>query len=437
MEDKNRNDIRIQLKNLISGGFFHVFGSSTINKIIGFASTWVINRLISKPDYGVYSYAFNIYSFMLILSGLGITSSVLQMGSESSEIEKKDRYYDFGLTFGTTVDIVLAFLIVIIGLFIPLPLKGSGRLLALMCGLPLLTIIPDLQYVYLRINGRNKDYSAITLLNSIAVFALSCILSFLLKTEGLILAGYLSHIFTIIIANKRYKVPLRLNRVHLDKEEHKSLLYIALISMLNNGLSRLMYLVDVFVLGLTIPDSSVVAAYKTATNIPTALQFIPAALVIYIYPFFAEKKDNGKWLLSTYKKMIIPFGVFNILVSGTLFIFAEFIIKLLFGVEYLDSVTPFRILSIAYFFSATFRTISGNLLVTQRKLKFNLAMAILASAMNTLLNVFLIKAWGSNGAALSTLITSIVPGVISTVYLLVIFKRKANETDQLVSADNL
>ena len=45
-----------------------------------------------------------------------------------------------------------------------------------------------------------------------------------------------------------------------------------------------------------IPDSTVVAAYKIATNIPTALQFIPAAIIVYIYPHFARNKDNGEWL---------------------------------------------------------------------------------------------------------------------------------------------
>ena len=384
----------------------------------------MIVRLVSKADYGVYTYAYNIYHFVLLLNGFGIASAVLQMGSETDDLKEKERYYKFGLWFGTLADLFLAFVMVLIGLFIPLPIEGSGILLAWMFGLPLLTLIPELQYMYLRINARNKEYSSITILNTFAVFVLSCILAYLLKTPGLIIAGYLSHIITIVVARYRYKIPVAIHKIKLLGEELKTVVSIALISMLNNGLSRLMYPLDIFVLGLVIPDSTVVAAYKIATNIPTALQFIPAAIIVYIYPHFARNKDNGEWLISHYKRLIVPFGLFNVAVSAFMFVFAKYIIKILFGVQYLDAVTPFRILSVAYFFSATLRSLSGNLLVTQRKLKFNLFISVFSSAFNTVLNVFMIRAWASNGAAVATLLTGLLSGLISTTYLLRIFKNK-------------
>lgn len=421
---KLRVYFRKTVKRLFKGGFFHIFGASTINKIIGFASTWVIVRLVSKADYGVYTYAYNIYHFILLLNGFGIASAVLQVGSETDNLREKERYYRYGLWFGTVADLFLAIVMIIIGVFIPLPIEGSGILLTWMFGLPLLTLIPELQYMYLRVNARNKEYSSITLFNTFTVFVLSCVFAYLLKTPGLIIAGYLSHIITIILASYKYKIPVAIKRVKLFGEELKSVISIALISMLNNGLSRLMYLLDIFVLGLVIPDSNVVAAYKIATNIPTALQFIPAAIIVYIYPHFARNKDNGEWLVSHYKRIIVPFGLFNIMVSAFMFIFAEYIIKILFGVQYLDAVTPFRILSIAYFFSATLRSISGNLLVTQRKLKFNLYISVFSSAFNTVLNVFMIRAWASNGAAIATLLTGLLSGLVSTIYLLKVFSQK-------------
>ena len=60
-------------------GFFHVFGSTAINKIIGFASGIVLVRLISKSEYGVYSYAYNLLTFFMIACGFGAVSGILQM----------------------------------------------------------------------------------------------------------------------------------------------------------------------------------------------------------------------------------------------------------------------------------------------------------------------------------------------------------------------
>ena len=139
------------IKKLKEKGFFHIFGSSTINKIIGFASTWVIVRIVSKPEYGVYSYAYNLYSFFLILSGFGIMSAFLQLGSETTDDNIRTRLYKYSLKFGLIVNIVLAIIIALTGLFIPMRFDNAGYLLALMAGLPIVVLVNELQLIYLRI----------------------------------------------------------------------------------------------------------------------------------------------------------------------------------------------------------------------------------------------------------------------------------------------
>ena len=113
----------------------------------------------------------------------------------------------------------------------------------------------------------------------------------------------------------------------------------------------------------------------------------------------------------------------NLLITVALYILAPFLINLLFGRPYIDAVSPFRILVVSYFFAGTFRTISGNLLVTQRKLKFNTFVAVFSSAMNTVMNVFFINKWQSNGAAAATLTTAIMTGILNTTYLLRTFNK--------------
>ncbi|MBQ2945376.1 MAG: oligosaccharide flippase family protein [Clostridia bacterium] len=412
------------LAKLKTKGFFHIFGSSTINKIIGFASTWVIVRIVSKAEYGVYSYSHNLYSFFLILSGLGVMSAFLQLGSETADKNEKDVLYRYSLKFGVTVNLIVAVIITLVGAFVPMPYENAGFLLVLMAGLPIVVIINELQLTYLRIETRNVEYSRLNTLNSIVIFALSCIFAVLFKSIGLILAAYVAHIISVIVAYKKYGIKLKIGNCSLSKETKKSLLSIASISMLNNGLSRLMYLLDIFVLGQVIIDSSMIASYKIATHIPTAMQFIPQAVMVFLYPYFARNKDNRAWLLRNYKRLVLLFGLFNFAVSAAMFIFAKPIIFVFFGEQYLDALVPFRILSLSYFFSATFRSIAGNLLITQRKLKFNLFISVLACAMNTVLNVIMIQAWHSTGAALATLITVVVSGMISTGYLIYTFLRK-------------
>lgn len=412
------------LDKLKKRGFFFIFGSSTINKIIGFASSWIIVRIISKPEYGVYTHAYNIYGFILLLNGLGITSAVLQIGSEAKTEEEKRCIYGYGLRVGISIDLILSAVILLIGFFIPLKIDGSNKLLVMMFLLPAFTIVTDLQLMYLRINLKNKQFAETSTINSFAVLILSCLLSYCFKAPGLVLAGYCSHLFTSIIANRVFHVPFRVGAITLSGEDKRSVFSISLISMVNNGLSHLMYLLDIFVIGFLIAESEVIASYKIATNIPTALQFIPTALVLFAYPHFARNKDNKKWVLKNYIRMILPFGVFNLLVSIFLIVLSEPIITIVFGSQYLDAAVPFRILCVSYFFSATFRTVSGALLVTQRQLKFNLFVSIIAAALNSILNFVLINAMQMRGAAIATLITTTVCGLLSTVYFLIFVLRK-------------
>lgn len=410
---------------LNSKGFFHIFGASTINKIIALVSSWIIVRIISKSEYGVYTYAYNIYGFLILLNGLGVTSAVLQIGSEANDEQEKNRIYEYGLKVGFLFDLMLAAVILLVGIFIPLKISGSNHLLRMMAGLPLISIVTDLQLVYLRINFRNRQFSALSLMNSIAVLAFSCGLAFLFKAPGLVLAGYCSHLVTAIVANRAFKVPLLKENAKYNVQERKSFFSIALISMVNNGLSHLMYLLDVFVIGMLVADSEVIASYKVATQIPTAMQFIPAAILMFVYPHFAKNKNNKKWVLKKYRQLVLPFGLFNLVMAVVLLLIAKPLIGLIFGEQYLDAVTPFRILCVSYFFSATFRTIAGTLLVTQRQLKFNLFMSIMAAVLNSTLNYILITALQMKGAAVATLITAAVSGLISTLYFLVyVYKKK-------------
>ena len=121
----------------------------------------------------------------------------------------------------------------------------------------------------------------------------------------------------------------------------------------------------------------------------------------------------------------MSFGAFNICISLVLIVFAPYIVKLLFGTQYLDAVPVFRILSFSYFFSGTFRVIGGNLLVTQRKLRFNTAVAVISGIINIVADLLFIKWWGAVGAALATISVVVVTSVMNTVYLLKVLYSKS------------
>jgi len=412
------------MRKLFSTGFFHVFGSSVINKIIAFLSSVVLVRILTKPEYGTFTYAWNIYSIVFIFSGMGMDSAMLQLASEhGGEPEYTDKVSKYSVRFGLWFNLLLAVVLLGIGLWAPLTISGGRNLIFALCLLPFVQLIVCLMSCYLRVVKRNQDYAKLTVINTIVVFAGSVGGALLFRELGLVIGQYFAAIVTCLFGYYSLHVSLMKRSTTSIGEDRKILLKIGFISMINNGLSQLLLLLDVFVLGIVDPQETLLASYKVATMIPTALIFIPNSLVIYIYPYFAEHKNDGKWCLERFKKIIIVLGIVNCLISLLLFAFAPTIIRVFFGDQYLDAVPIFRVLSVNYFISGTFRIVSGNLLVTQRKLKYNLIESIITSIINVIADYFFIQLWGGMGAAIATLMVVIISSIMSTVYLILTFIR--------------
>lgn len=411
--------MRNKVKLLFQTGFFHIFGGNVMNKIIAFLSSAVLVRILSKEEYGIFTYAWNIYSILILFSGLGIASAMLQIISErGGEQGYTNTILNYSVRWGIICNLILGCIIIFIAKFYPLTLENSRQLLYLLFLLPAIQIIYDLSVAYLRAMKLNRQFIKLSLINAFLVFVISVWSAVFIKEKGLIIGYYFAYAGTCLYGIIFMKIPFFRKADKINCKDKSSIMKISLISMCNNGLSQLLYLLDVFVIGIVAANESILASYKVSTMIPSALSFIPGALVTYLYPYFAEKRLDKNWCLVNYKRILKYFGVFNLCISLGLILSADWLVPLVFGIHYYDSVYVFRILALNYFFSATFRVVSGNLLVTQRKLKFNLFVAVISGTVNVIADIILITGYGSVGAAFATLFVTLISGLLSTTYLL-------------------
>ena len=421
--DKFKNLVR----KLGTTGFFHIFGSSTLNKIISFMTSIVLVRVLTKSEYGVFTYVWNIYGIVQLLNGMGMGSSALQIGSECNDSEVQiNSTFDYCKKIGIRFNFLLMLVILLIALFAPLEIQGASNLFFLLLFLPIIQFLYELDLVYFRVNKMNKQYSKMSLLNTVLIFVGSVIGAFIFKEKGMILGYYVAYTCSILVY-KRFVCIDNKSPESTARLPKKEIISIGIVSMSNIAISQLLYLLDVFVLGIIISDETVLAGYKVATIIPSALVFIPQALITYIYPYFASHNNDGEWCLKQYKKILTGIGLVNSVISISLFSLAPFIITVMFGAQYIDDLIVFRLLAINYFFSGTFRLISGNLLVTQKKLKFNFMVALSSGIINVIADVVLIRKYGSVGAAIATIIVVLFTSVVSTTYLLITFRKKVDK----------
>ena len=419
-------NLKQNIGKLFKTGLFHIFGINVINKIVAFLSSTLLVWILTKEEYGVFSYAWNIYHFLLLINGLGLTVGALQLCSENPDEEYCNLIFNNCLKIGLLIDLVLTAAIVVFSLCFNFSIPPARILLIILCALPLLQYLFDLLTVYLRVKKRNMAYAWTMMLNTVLTAVFTALGAFLLRDKGLICGYYLSYIITLFVGFFvfRFKFKDVKNTPKLEKSLLKTLFKISIISMCTNALSQLLFLLDTFIIGVICVDELLVANYKVATMIPTALLFIPSSMVIYIYPYFARHAGDGKWCLKKFFQVLVGMAAINGIISIILYFAAPFVIKIVYGEQYLEIVPIFRILVINFFVSGTFRAISGNIICTQRKFVFSLVESVISGAVNIAADILFIKYFGIIGAAYATCLVVALSSLISTVYLLILFNKK-------------
>lgn len=441
--------MRKAIKKLASTGFLHIFSSEVLNKIIVSCSGIIVVNFLSKELYGVYSYAMNILSTFLIFSGFGASSALIQLGSENlNDIEKKEKLAKFSYRFGMIVNFGMFFAILLFCRFFSFPIPEAKKVLLLLSCMPLVYFTVETIQIYFRIHLYNKWFSylstGIAFANSVMLI-LGALSNQLTVLVGLRYVGYFLVIFaTVALTKPPFLLPenwfSRGKEKRKEQEESAALLLtkaektdffsIGFVALFNNSVSSLLYIIDGWLIGSIIADSTVLADYHTATLIPFAMTFVPSAIITYVYPYVASHHEDIPWLKKNVTKLYGIMAVVNGVISLGLYFFAPWIFAILFS-GYTDAIPIFRVLSIGFFFSGTFRILSGNVLVMLHRLKVNSVVAVISGGLNVVLDYFWIKQYGSIGAAYATTAIYIISGLLSTAYVAYYIYRRRYGTNEV------
>ncbi len=418
--------IKTEFNRLWNKGFYHIFGSAFINKVIQFAASILLVRILSKQLYGVWSYAENILQFFLLIQGLGCVVGFLQFSSATNDQNKKMSYFKFTLILGVLTNSLIAIAIMVFAYFGSLPIKGSLTVLSYLFLFPVFSIIFDSIQMYFRSSFENQKFAYLTTVNSATFLIFSIIGAYYWGLPGVALGRYSAVLISIIFGGFFLKHTLKLffNAPNLLKSEIKEFMSFSLISMLSNIFSSLLFLLDVFFIGYLLKDELMVASYKIATIIPFAMNFLPMTIIIYVYPYIvqlAHDKEKIKLKVNQLMKILL---IVNSLISLFCIVFAELIIKIVFGSRFIDAVPAFRILMISYIIIGSFRSPLGNTLNALKKVNYNLIVVIVTGILNIVLDYILISNYKMIGAALTSLSVSALSVMMSYSFYNYTLKKK-------------
>ncbi|MEG1886651.1 MAG: flippase [Oscillospiraceae bacterium] len=409
----------INIKKLKQMGIHNILVSSVINKIAMLLYNVAIVRILTKSDFGIFTSCWNTISIVAVFCGLGLNETLMQFSSETTDENKRSGYMKFAVSAGTITSLISAIFVMIYALNFKQQVENSALPLAVLAMVLIPQFVQMSAVMYFRSTLQNREYAITTNANTILFVGFSILGASLFGLYGTIAGKYIGFILSALVGLyfmrgnivKIIKAKLPSKKTCIDMVKY------GLVITLTNAVSQILYLLDIYVIGIVSGSADAIASYKTATIIPFALNFFPGIIITVIYPYFARNKDNKQWIRKKYLTITKYLFLINLVVTAGGIFFAPLIIKVLFGETYMDAVEPFKILMISYFFAGTFRTLQGNMCAMLRKVNVNLILGTTACVINVILDFILIKRYGSIGAAWATTLVTVISVFISTIYV--------------------
>lgn len=432
----DKENIRDKIEKLKSTGFFSIFISTVLSKVMTLLGSIILVRILPKNDYGVYSYINNCFTMLFMFNDLGISSATLQYLTEASDDnERKREIITYSIKSCIIVSIITCLLVLFSPYFYPYTMDEAKILTPLLFLVPMIMIIYGLLSMILRANFDNRRYGKLQVFITASTYIVLIIASVIWGIKGAVLSHYVYSILILcysVFLTYRYlpKVKnIKNTEKKFRKKEKKNFIKYALSLQLNNTIGSLLITIDTFLIGYMVISPEQIANYSVGSKLPYALNFLSSCVAIYILPYFIKNNKDINWLKRNFNRLIkysiIGFAILCILLIA----FSKPIFYILYGTEYYASIPIYIVLVIGLFFTSALKTPCANILYGLRKVKINTITNICSLVVNFVTNILFINWFGIIGAAITTTGINI---IISFVYVIYLRKyiRKAEEENK-------
>ncbi|MCZ6703707.1 MAG: oligosaccharide flippase family protein [Ignavibacteria bacterium] len=411
---------------MMSKGFKERFLKNSILSAVGqgfsmifhFGSIMILTRVISKSDYGVYTLIFVISYFFLVLSGLGLDTTLVKF---ISSVNKETRKYVFSkvliikilsLTFFT------ALLFLTSQLFFPL---FDAKLTDYLIYISILIILGSFRDLFFRVlQGLNlfKKYAITQIISAMSRFLLLIYfyLQGTLNLDNLILTEILTIIVTLII--EFIFIPFKeLITNKSDNIELMKMIKFTIPVYFNNILGSLYSQVNLVIIGVLLTPVSI-AYYDVGAKIPEAFRKMFNSYILVFFPnlsnLFSEgSKSSGEKLVGTSLNSISLVLAFATLIT---FLFRNEIVILLFSEKYAESSLVLSLLMLSLTLGAL-ATLLGYTNVSAGHPKVPMKVNIVCSVISIVGSLIMIPRFGYVGAVYALIIMNAVAQVLYIIYL--------------------
>lgn len=389
-------------------GLFHILAGTFMTKLVGFFGSIFLVRVLSKWEYGVLGYLENIYGYIFILAGLGMSNAILRYVVLGKTQDEKYGYYSYAVSRGRKCNVFLISAALFIAWLYPHPAayqEWTWLLAVLALAIPF-QYTTDNVLCNERAMFANQRYAAMSLVLSVSIILTKIISGNIGGLTGVVFCQTGLYIVLAIVyySNSKHHYYAGCQKIPLSGEKKRELNLYSFQYMITNGLWAIFMLNDTFLLGRFGISPEMLAEYKVAYTIPGSISLISTALGIFAAPYFVKNEKNLNWIRKNFARTYLLSAA--LVGSMCLFIavFSKPLIIFLYGEQYKNISNIMMILLAAAFCNCGLRYTTANILAAMGKVRYNMAVSAVGMLLQIVINIKMIPVYGTLAVAVTSCI---------------------------------
>ncbi|HEX7055599.1 MAG TPA: flippase [Bacilli bacterium] len=393
-----------------------LFTAMVTSRGLEFILKSILSRMLGPEQFGIIQQYETYFEIFVVLSAFGISTAILKFVSEKNSEEERKKTFTFLVKTNLAVSSVICLVIYI--LVNSLPFIREHQVIVFLNAtvmlLPIIALTHSSHGLFIHfLNGINK-------INYVAVIKVGFFLAqFLIILPAVYLFGakvYAEAYFILCLASFLLCFPLvkkhwqrrAAGYLRSLKESENVRMYSFIgYSAISNLTSILLGYVDLLVV-MSFFSNGTVGAYSVASMIAKGLWMLPLSIMQVELPKISKgHSDKNLDVYRYYKKLQKKMIVVCWPVVFAVYMISGYIIRFIFGVDYLAILPVLKILLLATLVYAL-TLVGGNIFIATNYPKINLLLNLLRAFISVVLSVLLIPEFGIKGVAVSSVVTFVI-----------------------------